>query len=239
MWQSCRAARRDREDLTMPVEIADLEAVSTALLRALPKLSIEEQRLGLALYRQLARGQPVRLENVAAAVDLSAQAVATLANRDPLRALIYRDDRDRVVGFAGLAVLPMHHRFAADGRQLYTWCAWDSLFLPELLGKRAVVESACPETGTVIRASVAPDRIDTVEPSGAVMSFLLPDAAVLRTNATNVVTSFCHYIFFLASAEAGATWTARHQGTFVLTVDQAFELAKRATATTFSATLKV
>jgi alkylmercury lyase len=223
----------------MPVEIVDLETVSTALLRALPKLSVEEQRLGLALYRQLARGQPVHLESAAASVGLSAEAFATLANRDPLRALIYRDDRDRVVGFAGLTVLPMHHRFAVDGAQLYTWCAWDSLFLPELLGKRALVESACPETGTLIRVSVAPDRIDTVEPSGAVMSFLLPDAAVLRTNATNVVTSFCHYIFFLASAEAGARWTARHEGTFVLTLGQAIELAKRTNAATFGAALKV
>jgi alkylmercury lyase len=199
----------------MPVEIADLETVSMALLLALPKFSIEEQRLGLALYRQLARGQPVHLECAAASVGLSAEAVATLANR------------------------PTPHRFAVDGALLYTWCAWDSLFLPELLGKRALVESACPETGILIRVSVAPDRIDTVEPSGAVMSFLLPDAAVLRTNATNVVTSFCHYIFFQASAEAGARWTARHKGTFVLTLGQAIELAKRANAATFGAALKV
>jgi len=222
----------------MAVEIGDLEGVSKALLRALPKFSVEEQRLGLALYRQLARGQPVPLESMAAAVGLSAEAVATLVNQDPLRALIHRDDRDRVAGFAGLAVLPMHHRFTAGGSQLYTWCAWDSLFLPELLEKRALVESACPETGTLISVRVAPDRIDTVEPSGAVVSFLLPDAASLRTNTMNVVTSFCHYIFFLASAEAGARWTARHPGTFVLTVDQAFELAKRANATTFGAALK-
>jgi alkylmercury lyase len=222
----------------MPVEIADLETVSTAFLRALPKLSIEEQRLGLALYRQLARGQPVDLEAIAGSAGLSADDVATLATRDPLKALIYRDNRERIVGFAGLAVLPMHHRFAVDGSQLYAWCAWDSLFLPELLGKRALVESVCPETGTVIRVSVAPDRIDHVEPSGPVMSFLLPDAAVLRTSATNVVTSFCHYIFFLASAEAGASWTTRHEGTFVLTLDQAFELAKRANTATFGAALK-
>ncbi len=223
----------------MPVEAADLEAVSTALLRALPKLSIEEQRLGLALYRNLARGQPVPLESVAASAGLSAEDVATLATGDQLRALIYRDDRDRVVGFGGLAVLPMHHRFTVDGSQLYTWCAWDSLFLPELLGRRALVESPCPETGTAIRVSVAPDRIDTVEPSGAVMSFLLPDAAVLKTSAANVVTSFCHYVFFLASEEAGARWTARHEGTFILTVEQAFQLAKRANAATFGAALRV
>jgi len=71
------------------------------------------------------------------------------------------------------------------------------------------------------------------------MSFLLPDAAVLRTDATNVVTSCCHYIFFLTSADAGARWTARHQGTFVLTLGQAIKLAKRVNAATFGAALKV
>jgi hypothetical protein len=84
----------------MPIEIADLETISTAFLPALPKLSIEEQRLGLALYRQLARGQPVEFEAIVGSADLSADDVATLSKRDPLRALIYRDDRDRVVGFA-------------------------------------------------------------------------------------------------------------------------------------------
>ncbi|MGH7629155.1 MAG: organomercurial lyase [Gemmatimonadales bacterium] len=219
----------------MPVEVADLEAVNTAVLRALPRFSIEEQRLGLALYRQLARGRPVPVESVADSAGLPAKDAATLLGRDPLRALIYRDDQERLVGFAGLAVLPMHHRFAVEGRQLYTWCAWDSLFLPELLGTPALVESVCPETGTMIKLSVTPDRIGDVDPSGAVMSFVLPDAAVLSTTAANVVTSFCHHIFFLASAEAGARWTARHEGTFLLTLDQAFEMAKRANAATFGA----
>ncbi len=59
----------------MPVEIANLEAVSTALLRVLPRLSIEEQRLGLASHRQLARGRPVPLESVAASVGRSAEEV--------------------------------------------------------------------------------------------------------------------------------------------------------------------
>ncbi len=223
----------------MPVDIANLEAVSTALLRVLPKLSIEEQRLGLALHGQLARGRPVPMDSVAASVGWSAEEVTALVTRDPLRALIYRDDRDRIVGFGGLTVLPMPHRFAVDGSQLYTWCAWDGLFLPELLGEQALVESVCPETGAVIRVNVAPDRIDNVDPSGAVMSFLLPDAAVLRTSAANVVRSFCHYIFFLASAEAAARWTARHEGTFVLTLGEAFELAKRANAATFGSALQI
>lgn len=66
-----------------------------------------------------------------------------------------------------------------------------------------------------------------------------PEVTAERDECYNVVTSFCHYIFFLASAEAGARWTARHEGTFVLTLSQAIELAKRANAATLGAALKV
>jgi hypothetical protein len=31
-----------------------------------------------------------------------------------------------------LAATAMHHRFEVDGRALSTWCAWDSLFIPEI-----------------------------------------------------------------------------------------------------------
>src|SRR2546422_6561781 len=57
-----------------------------------------------------------------------------------LKAFVYPDDEGRVLGFGGLAAAPMHHRLEVDGRTLWTWCAWDSLFIPEILGKRARVD---------------------------------------------------------------------------------------------------
>ncbi|MGH7575101.1 MAG: organomercurial lyase [Longimicrobiales bacterium] len=49
----------------------------------------------------------------------------------------------------------MHHRFEIDARTLGTWCAWDSLFIPELLGEAARVQSTDPETGEVVRCVTA------------------------------------------------------------------------------------
>jgi alkylmercury lyase len=66
----------------------------------------------------------------------------------------------------------MHHRFAVDGRELSTWCALDSLFIPEILGRSAQVTSADPESGGTVRLTVAPERIEQVEPNDAVMSFI-------------------------------------------------------------------
>ena len=63
------------------------------------------------------------------------------------QAFIDRDRERRVLGFGGLATMPMHHRFEVDGRELSTWCAWDSLFIPEILGRSARVASLDPENG--------------------------------------------------------------------------------------------
>src|SRR5207245_1750782 len=67
---------------------------------------------------------------------------------------VYLDERERVIGFWGLTIRPMAHRLLLDDRVLYAWCAWDTLFLPELIGKPAQVKSTCPTTGTPISLSV-------------------------------------------------------------------------------------
>jgi alkylmercury lyase len=51
---------------------------------------------------------------------------------------VFRDEEGRVVGFMGLSVVAFgEHRIELGGRTLTAWCAWDALFLPELLGEAA------------------------------------------------------------------------------------------------------
>jgi alkylmercury lyase len=56
----------------------------------------------------------------------------------------FTDEQGHVIGFLGLSIRPMPHRLTVTGRTLYAWCAFDTLFLPELLGAAAEVESRCP-----------------------------------------------------------------------------------------------
>jgi alkylmercury lyase len=124
------------------------------------------------------------------------------------------------------------YRFEVDGRDLFTWYAWDTLFLPAILDIAARVESACPTTGETISLVVSPGGIIKTSHPGAVVSFLAPDqhydAAVIR--------SFCHYVHFFASREAGVTWTAEHPGTILLSLEDAFELGRRVNALNFPST---
>jgi alkylmercury lyase len=197
------------------------------LMPRLRRFSPEEQRAAVALYRELAKGRPVDDAQLGRALGLSVAESRALLERDSIKCFIYSDDQGRVLGFGGLAAAPMHHRFEVDGRDLSTWCAWDSLFIPEILGCSARVTSRDLESGQLVRLVVTPERIESVEPDETVISFIRPDADVFGTSAANVMAKFCHFIFFFTSPSSGARWVEKNPGTFLYSLDDAFALAKR------------
>ncbi|HLG90356.1 MAG TPA: organomercurial lyase [Alphaproteobacteria bacterium] len=203
----------------------------------LKSFSPEEQGAAVALYRELAKGRAVDAEQFARALDTTPAAARALLERDAIKCFTYPDPQGRVLGFGGLATAPMHHRFEVNGRALWTWCAWDSLFIPEVLGRPARVTSPDPETRELVRLTVTPSGIESVEPGDAVISFIRPDAEAFGTSAANIMASFCHYIFFFTSRTSGERWTAKHPGTFLCTLDEAFTLAKRLNARNFGTEL--
>ena len=78
-----------------------------------------------------------------------------------------------------------------------------------------------------MRLVVTPDRVDSVDPEGAVVSFIQPGARTFDTSAANVMAKFCHFVFFFSSRSSGERWCARHPDTFLYSVDAAFALARR------------
>jgi len=190
----------------------------------------EEQRLGVEIYRQLSHGGPVAQSTLAETLEVTAPEVDELLRRPNLQCLTYTDHEGRIIGFGGLAVREMSHRFTVDGRTLYTWCAWDSLFIPVILGQAADVESPAPGGSARVRLRVAPNGVTRVEPQSAVMSFLLPTAQTFQGDALKAMASFCHYIFFFPDRESAVAWTAHHPDTLVISVSDAFELGRRMVA---------
>ena len=204
----------------MQTEQLSVDELADALLRAMPDLDPAGERLAIALHRLLAEGSPVGAAELAEATGICEPDVADLLGQWPG---VFTDHDGRVAGFWGQAIgeLTPAHRLEVGGRAAYGWCAFDTLFLPGRLGQVAQVTSTCPVTGEEIRLTVGPEKlIDTSHP-GAVVSFLLPDGPF----SADVVQSFCHFVRFFASRQAGEQWTAEHPGTFVLTLSEAFELA--------------
>ena len=201
---------------------------AAAMMDTLPRFDERARRLSVELYRQLARGEPVELQNLAAALGVPANEIADTLQGEQLKGWVFYDGEGRTIGFRGLAIQKMPHRFEVAGRMLYTWCAIDSLFIPEILGQPARVESRDPGTGNLITLTVAPDGVQSVDPPDAVMSILIGDQEVVKTEPTKVMASFCHHIFFLESRDSGTEWVAQHgEGTFLVTLEEAFALGKR------------
>ena len=88
-----------------------------------------------------------------------------------------------------------------------------------------------------LRPFVTPERIESIEPKEAVISFIWPDAQVFTESAANVMAKFCHFIFFFTSRPSGERWVNNNPGTFLYSLDDAFALAKRLNAYNFGAEL--
>lgn len=169
------------------------------------------------LLRLLVTGEPVADTDLAQAtgrtVDEVRQALAELPD-------VEYDEPGRIVGY-GLTHRPTQHRFTVDGRQLFTWCALDTLLFPAILGRPAEVESPCRTTGTPVRLTVQPDRITHVDPAGAVVSLVTPE------QVASVRTAFCHQVHFVADHQAAGPWLAEHPEATVLPVGEAFVLGQQ------------
>ena len=197
----------------MPEPAASLSTLADSLVGTF--LACDDAPLARALLRELAKGQPVAPP--AAETDVTA-ALARWPN-------VEFDEHGRVVAFSGLSLTPTAHRFTVGGRQLYTWCAWDTLFLPALLDQPAQVESICPVTGSRVRLTVAPSGFHDLHPEELWVSFPSP----ATTSTADITGTFCCHVHFLAGRPAADEWLSRHAGATALTLPDAFELGRLAT----------
>jgi alkylmercury lyase len=109
-----------------------------------------------------------------------------------------------------------------NGQTIYAWCAWDTLFLPELLASTAEIQSHCPTTGRRITLTVEGTQVTSRYPAETVLSFLHRD----QPFDADTIRTFCHYVHFFVNPDAAADWTAHREGTFTLSLAQGSEIAK-------------
>ncbi|MCZ4570206.1 organomercurial lyase MerB [Rhodococcus erythropolis] len=177
-----------------------------------PSRSGLEPSLFVPLLRLLAEGEPVTVAELATASGQPEDAVRRGLSAVPDTEY---DDDGRVLGLA-LTLRPTPHRFTVAGRQLYTWCALDTLFFPSLIGKAATIESTSPGGGTVVRVTTGADgTITSVQPDTAVLSLLIPE------DEGPVRSSFCNQVHYFASREEARPWLDTHPDGEVLDIEAA------------------
>jgi len=209
--------RLEEKDETKPTA----DEIAEAIVAAMPVLDLSDQRIMLSIRRLMAKGEPVAIDAIAQA---SGVPRGELESKLAWWPGVYRNDEGRVVGFWGQAIdrLDPEYRLTADGKATYTWCALDTLFIPGQLGQRVLVEASDPIDGGKVSLVVDRNGAHDVSPSGAAVSMVVPDGPF----GFDVIESFCHRVLFFTSPESGEKWTAKHPGTIVLSVQEAFEVGR-------------
>ena len=169
------------------------------------------------LLRLLSRGEPVTIAELAAAAgQVSNFVYGAVAGWNDTE----YDPQGRIIGW-GLTLRPTPHGFNVDGKQLYTWCALDTLFFPAVIGRPARIESPCAATGIPIRLAVDPMvGVSALDPSTAVVSIVTPE------HMSSVRTAFCNPGRFFATADGARDWQREHPGMELLSVVDAHRASR-------------
>ena len=193
-----------------------------------PDFGDENSRLLIKMWRALGQGQPVTQEMTA---KVASEVGITFETADEfLRQVTERDPDDNIIGLMGLSLnQAWAHRLTIDKRELRTWCAWDTLFLPAMLGETVVVESESPVRGRSVRLTVTPNEVRSASPEGAVVSIATIDTEIHDLSSVEAIWSnFCHQVFFFPSVDEAQEWAQGKSNIAILTVQEGYELGKLA-----------
>lgn len=130
-----------------------------------------------------------------------------------------------IVG-AALTLRPTSHRFRVRGHDLYTWCGFDALFLPILLGERAEMTSTCPVSGVAIRLTIEADGTVSAATPAEVVGGIVGEDVMSCCTAAGADSDICTQMPFFASRDAGERWLADHPGIAIVDLDSAREIAR-------------
>ena len=190
-------------------------------------LSPEKRAFELAILRKLAEGRPVSPEQIAASTRSAVNAVRGIF-QSLREGRADFDAQGNLVGMV-LTLIPTPHEFRVKDKQLYAWCALDTLFLPGLIGAPAEIISTCPATGTEVRLTITPEGINSARPAEAVLSVVVPgfSAACKPGQPGGAQGPVCSSMHFFRDRQAASTWLVVHPDLAQLTLNEAWQLARR------------
>ncbi len=180
-------------------------------------------RFQVQAIRALAEGHPVSAQRLGADLGLPVEQVAAIIGQLG-SAGVEVDEEGCLVGVV-LTLNPTPHRFRVKGKDLYAWCALDTLFLPAYLEETAQVESTCPVTGETIRLTITPMGVAEYNPASTVVSLVDP-SKVSCCSTRGPQSAVCSQMHFFRSREAAETWQIDHPGVVICTVEEAYRVAQ-------------
>jgi alkylmercury lyase len=171
----------------MTTKILDTSSDSQALIRR------------IAFRLLLAQSEPIGLDELAAATGINTERLVVLLEDLDHAGRIRRDESGRVIGSAGLSVMPDRHEIELDGRKFWTWCAYDILGIFGALRASGRALSPSPTGHTI---DVIFDKGRPVD-NGAVL--FRPDDELMSC-CENVYEEWCPNSNLFADADQANRW---------------------------------
>jgi alkylmercury lyase len=167
--------------------------------RVLEPASDAEALIKTAAFRLLlAHGVALTAEALAGATGIRREKLEEHLDDLHRAGQIRRDEAGRVMGSAGLSVTKDRHEIELDGRQFWTWCAYDILGIFGALGANGRALSPSPDGQTI---EVQFERGRPVN-SNAVL--FRPDKELMCCE--NVYAEWCPNSNLFADAERAKAW---------------------------------
>lgn len=191
-----------------------------------PTLTWDEDLAGVVrdeAFRQLlASGDPATCTGLAASLGLSFDMLSGALEELNAAGRIRRDETGRVVGSAGLSVVPDRHQIDLDGRMFWTWCAYDILGIFGALRATGTAASRSPATGASITLRFRDGR-----PEKAGIVLFRPSDSYAAC-CTSIYDEWCPNSNFFEEAESARVWLESHElEGRILSLDEACELATK------------
>lgn len=203
----------------MPTATPTYDQIVEGLRTANIALDPDGQRHAVALLRAVGEGDPVSASELASRTGQSPEEAQAFLDSIPG---VYKDDDGSVVGFWGLANTHFPpHEYKLNGRDLFTWCAWDPFILTDWLGGNAEVRSVDAQTKEPLGFRIENGKAVDLSHDGLVLSF-----KYVEEWDHDVIASFCHFVHFFTDRTSAEAWTAEQPDTFVLSLDDGIRLGK-------------
>ena len=185
-----------------------------------PLVDLDAMVRAAAFWLLIKSGEAITLESIAEVTRITGDRLAVLLDDLDRAGRIRRDEAGRVVGSAGLSVVPDRHEIEIEGRRFWTWCAYDILGIFGALQATGRASSPIPGTRDVIHLDFTGGR---PQKSNAVL--FRPDTELMSC-CENVYEEWCPNSNLFADRASAQKWATEHdlQGR-VLTLTEASELA--------------
>ena len=177
-----------------------LQLTVRQLQKLLPDLKKEERQISKLLYQKLALGRPVTIEKIANELQKSIQDI-----QDHLRQMVYVEYNEvrEISAYRGVTLNQSNHYVFHNNSIIYTWCAFDTLFLSALLAEPVSISSICPTCGKTIAFTVADQSSACLKDADIIMSFVIPNK---RHYSEDLQNAFCCSVHFFCNQQCGSDW---------------------------------